>query len=91
MSKKESMITPKTKKDDIFVKMATRTGYRMQINGNQEVVVEGCKGILQYEQEEICLNVGNGQIKVKGTNLSVPVLERHLVQVHGRIDAIEFA
>ncbi len=78
------------KKKLLFPKGIMGTGYQLQSLGNRELSVEGCKGILQYEQEEIRLNVGSGQVKVLGRNLSIPVLERNYVQIEGFIIQIEF-
>ncbi len=64
--------------------------YKLQVLGNHEVAVEGCKGVLRYEQEEICLNVGVGQLTFKGENLLIPVLERNVIQIEGCIHEISF-
>ncbi len=65
-------------------------GYRLQCFGNREIQIEGCRGILKYEQEEIRLNVGTGEISITGNDLSIPALERNFVQIRGRITQIEF-
>lgn len=65
-------------------------GCKVQCLGDEEVCVEGCKGILQYEQDTIRVNVGSKQIVFSGQNLSIPVLERDFVQIHGTISKIEF-
>lgn len=71
-------------------KGAVGSSYKLQSIGNRELSVEGCKGVLQYEHEEIRLNVGNGQIRILGRNLCIPVLERNFVQIEGYILQIEF-
>ena len=67
-----------------------RHGYRIQCLSNRDLLVEGCKGILKYEVEEIGLNVGDGQVVITGKNLNIPVLERNFVQIQGVILQIEF-
>lgn len=64
--------------------------YKLQIMGNREVAVEGCRGILQYEANEIRLNVGSGQLTLKGKNLLIPLLEKNMVQIEGVITEIAF-
>ena len=64
--------------------------YKLQSIGNTEVTVEGCKGIMKYEKEEILLNAGNGLVKISGRNLSIPTLEQNCVQIEGYIINIEF-
>ena len=81
MSKKESRET----------KVSISTEYRLITNGNKEILLEGCKGIIKYESEEICLNVGPTQVRILGNDLTIPVLERHSVQVQGEIYTIEFS
>ena len=65
-------------------------GCKIQCLGNREMMVEGNKGILQYQENEIRLNLGNGQLSIKGENLNIPSLERNFVQIQGRILEIEF-
>ena len=65
------------------------TNYKLQTIGNREVIIEGCKGVLHYQKDEIRLNVGTGEVRFWGENLSIPVLERNLVQIEGEIVRIE--
>ena len=65
-------------------------GYKIQCLGGRDLLVEGCIGIIQYEQDEIRLNTGTGQISIVGKTLSIPVLEKYFVQIQGCISQIEF-
>ena len=65
-------------------------GYRMQCLENQDLLLEGCKGVLHYEENEIRLNVGAGQLLITGSQLNIPSLERSFVQIQGKISKIEF-
>ncbi len=78
----------KTKKDNPK-RLLPGYGYKLQCLGNQDLLVEGCKAVLRYGQNEISLNVGNGQLSVTGENLNIPSLERNFVQIQGKISKIE--
>lgn len=63
---------------------------KIQLIANRELSVEGCLGVLEYTETTIRFNLGNCQLKVMGRGLSIPVMERNLVQVEGYITAVEF-
>lgn len=63
---------------------------KIEMIGNRELSVEGCKGVLEYDESIIRLNLGNRQLKVLGRNLSIRVLERNYSEIEGFITNIEF-
>lgn len=63
---------------------------RMEIMGNRELCVEGCQGVLEYEESLIRLNLGQRQLQITGTGLSIRTLEKNYGEVEGLITAIEF-
>lgn len=65
-------------------------GSKIQLIGNRELSLEGCKGVLEYDNSIIRLNLGNRQLKLLGRNLSIRVLERNYVEIEGFIATIEF-
>lgn len=58
--------------------------------GNNEMCVDGYRGVLEYHSELIRLNLGNRQLKIQGRGLSICVMERSYIEVEGYIMAIEF-
>ncbi len=43
----------------------------MQFSGNREVLIDGCRGLLEYGDEKIRINVGNGIVQLVGRGLEL--------------------
>lgn len=64
---------------------------RITLMGNRELVVDGCRGILEYRTDLIRLNLGDKQLHLMGSGLVVQVLEGEYAQIEGQILAINFS
>ena len=64
---------------------------RITLIGNRELVVDGCRGILEYRTDLIRLNLGDKQLHLMGSGLVVQVLEGEYAQIGGQILAINFS
>ncbi|MGN0457125.1 MAG: YabP/YqfC family sporulation protein [Acutalibacteraceae bacterium] len=62
----------------------------VEMHGNTEVTVEGCKGILEYDSAVIRVSVGCAAVSVKGRALSIKCLSPGSVVISGVIKAIEY-
>jgi len=62
----------------------------IEIFANKEATVEGCKGVLQYDDGVIGLNAGKYTIRFTGTNLSMTSLGLEQAVIKGRIMEVEF-
>ena len=63
---------------------------RIELSGNTRAVVEGCKGILEYEDDVIRLNTASGIIRFMGQNLGMNCLNEDSAVVEGKILSVEF-
>lgn len=63
---------------------------RIELSGNRRAAVEGCRGILEYEEGVIRLNTGSGIIRFTGRNLGVSCLTEDSAVVTGYIQTMEF-
>lgn len=63
---------------------------QIEISGNQEAVVEGCQGILEYDENVIRLSAGKMSIRFTGRNLQVRVLTQSSAVVAGFLTGVEF-
>ena len=63
---------------------------RIELSGNPRAVVEGCKGILEYEDDVIRLNTASGIIRFMGQNLGMNCLNEDSAVVEGKILSVEF-
>ncbi|MBR1779663.1 MAG: YabP/YqfC family sporulation protein [Clostridia bacterium] len=61
-----------------------------EINSNQEVIVEGNKGIIHYDENIIKLNMGKMVVMFCGRNLSLNCLDVDSLVISGFITSIEF-
>ena len=65
-------------------------GVRIETFSNKEAIVEGCKGILEYSDEYIKLNVGCGNVGFFGTGLYAHSFSDETLVIKGRIKNIEY-
>lgn len=63
----------------------------MQICGNREITLDGCKGIVEYSDFEIKIKTLNGGVSIFGRDLNIKYLSVNSVVVEGKIKAVEFA
>jgi len=62
----------------------------MEMLGNKEAVVDGCKSILDYSDDKIKLNLGNKTICFCGSDLCIKALSCEQAVITGTICSIEF-
>lgn len=63
----------------------------MEMLGNREAVVDGCKGILDYSEEKIKINLGNRAMCFSGSELCIKSLGREQAVISGNIYTIDFS
>lgn len=69
----------------------TLTGaVHIELSGNHRAVVEGCRGIVEYEEGVIRLNTGSGVVRFSGTGLSMTCMTEDSAVVVGSILSLEF-
>ncbi len=62
----------------------------LQMSGNREVLVDGCRGLLEYGDEKIRVNAGNGVIQFTGRGLEIKSLGEQSAVIGGFILSVEF-
>lgn len=70
---------------DVYTGMA-----HLELSGNRELIVDGCRGVLEYDEDVIRLNIGKGSVRVTGRGLSIRTLTAESAVVEGYILAVEF-
>lgn len=63
---------------------------QIELLGNNEAVVEGCKGILEYDDTVIKIAIHKMQVKFIGIDLTIKSLNSESVIIQGAIGGIEF-
>lgn len=63
---------------------------RMEVTDDRKVVIEGCRGILEYEEDVIRLHISCGVVRFCGQKLCLSGLTEDSALVTGRLLSIEF-
>ncbi len=63
---------------------------RMELNGNREAVVEGCGGVLEYDETVVRVRTPGQVVRFTGRGLSIRSLTADALVVTGYITGIEF-
>ncbi|MBC8570861.1 YabP/YqfC family sporulation protein [Oscillospiraceae bacterium NSJ-54] len=63
---------------------------QIELSGNREAVVEGCQGILEYDENVIRLSLGRMMLRFCGRNLQLRCMAAESVVVEGYIMSMEF-
>ena len=60
------------------------------VTGSSELLVEGLRGILDYDAETFRVNTVSGIVVVTGTGLEISALTAEEVMLKGKISSVEF-
>lgn len=66
---------------------ALNTPY-VEIRGKKSVSVENHRGISEYTDDAIIINVKHGKIAVQGDHLRIVCMNRRRIEVHGSVQAV---
>ena len=62
----------------------------IQIKGNREITIDGCTGLLLYEEENILLETRYCRINIIGRTLTLSNLTKNILAIRGFIKNVEF-
>ena len=62
----------------------------VELCGNREAMIDGCQGIVEYNEEAIRLNITKGQLKIWGRGLQIACLAEEGMIVRGYIMGLEY-
>ena len=69
----------------------TLPGYaHIELCGNREASVEGCKGVLEYSDCSVSLNTGKLTVKFCGSDLTITAMQDGNAVIKGIITCIDF-
>ena len=63
---------------------------RMELYGNRRVLIEGCTGIAEYDEDRICLRTDSGTIRFLGRSPCMNRLNPTCAVITGRLLSDEF-
>lgn len=67
------------------------SGYaRIELCGNREATVEGCRGVLEYTDCSVTLNTGKLTVRICGCDLTISSMQESCTVVKGTITSVDF-
>ena len=63
---------------------------RIEMTGNREAVIDGCKGVVEYAENNIRLSLGEIVMSLSGDNLLIQSFDNDVVIISGQISDIDF-
>lgn len=64
-------------------------GYKYSVLGDKCFVLEGHRGIVKYEREQVCFRLKNKEICVKGKELTIKQMTKNFAVLEGKIVGVE--
>lgn len=62
----------------------------LELCSNRELLVDGCKGIVEYNDTLIRLHIPEGQLKVSGRELQIACMSEDSLIVRGFLSGLEY-
>ncbi len=93
MSDKRRKISSAARKLDRALELPAGTlsgGAHIELNSNREAVIDGCKGIIDYSDTAVKLNIGAGTVTFNGRSLMIKTLTDKEAVLAGWFNSIEF-
>ncbi len=63
---------------------------RMEVCGNRQVLIEGCRGIVRYDEDQIEVRTADGTVRFAGRELCMTSLNPACAVITGRLLSVEF-
>lgn len=63
---------------------------KIEMLGNREMIVDGCKGVVEYNETLIKLSLGENVLSLSGDNLIIKSFDSSVAVISGQICDISF-
>ncbi len=63
---------------------------KIEMTGNREIIIDGCKGVVEYSENLIKLNLGETVLALSGDGLVINSFDSSIVVITGQISDISF-
>ena len=67
-----------------------KTGSRIELIGNRSAVVDGCDGIVDYDDEKVIVRTGRLTVRFLGRGLKLKRLTADSAVIDGVIQSVEY-
>ena len=62
----------------------------LEFNGNREVIIEDCCGILEYTENQVRINTSDYILRFQGKNLKLCTMTSDSIVLKGHIEHMDF-
>ncbi len=66
------------------------TGPRIELFSNTQLILEGCVGILEYNDNYLKLRLSHGALVLEGENFDIVSFEERTIVIKGKFSSLEF-
>ncbi len=70
---------------------ALLTGSRIELFSNTQIVIEGCLGVFEYNDNYLKLRLSTGALVLIGEGFDIVSFEEKTIFIKGKISSLEFA
>lgn len=65
--------------------------FSIEIKSNTEIIIEGCKGMVEYDTTQIAVNLGSMIVRISGDCLEISNFSDQQVTIKGIIISVSFS
>ena len=62
----------------------------LEFSGNRQVIIEDCRGILEYSDQQVRVNTTQCILRFQGKNMQITAMTHDSIVLSGHIDRLEF-
>lgn len=62
----------------------------IELYGNKQIIIDGAKGVIDYSEDFLKIDLGNICLKISGRNLVIETFIYEQIEVKGEIVTVEF-
>lgn len=63
---------------------------KIEMLSNREIIIDGCKGVVEYGENLIMLNIGELSLGISGDEMVIDSFDSGVAIIHGKFIEIKF-
>lgn len=91
MKKSKEDIVKKFTEEMQLPESAITDSFRIEVRGTSDVIIEGCRGIVEYTQSCIALNLGKNIVRFTGAQLEISSFFESQAILKGTVISMDFS
>lgn len=65
--------------------------FSIEMKSNTEIIIEGCKGMVEYDTTQIAVNLGSMIVRIHGDSLEIGNFSEQQVTIRGTVISMDFS